>query len=63
MNDPARASGAIAPHRPRQQQAPIYVIRLHAPGDNVEHRLRALLKLAWRRFALRCIDIKQETLS
>jgi hypothetical protein len=60
MTSAARASGAIAPHRPRPQQTPIYLIRLRAPGGDVERRLRAFLKLAWRRFGLRCVAIHEE---
>jgi hypothetical protein len=62
MTGAARTSGVNAPDRPRRQQGPIYLIRLRGqPGSDVEHRLRAFLKLAWRRFGLRCVDIKQET--
>jgi hypothetical protein len=61
MNDPARASGVSAPDRPRRQQAPIYVIRLRGHPGSDAHGVRAILKIAWRRFGLRCIGISEES--
>jgi hypothetical protein len=60
MNDPARASGVSAPDHPRRQQGPIYVIRLRGQPGSDAYGLRAVLKIAWRRYHLRCIGIEQE---
>jgi hypothetical protein len=41
---------------------PIFVLRLRPePGANAIHALRALLKVALRRFRLRCISCREES--
>jgi hypothetical protein len=38
-----------------------FVVTLRAePGANVEHALRGFLKLAGRRYGLRCVGIREE---
>jgi len=42
-------------------RAPIFVLRLRPlPGANPERALRWLLKIALRRFGLRCVSIEME---
>jgi hypothetical protein len=60
MTERARASDVIASHRSRPEHGPIYVIRLRAQPGSDAHGLRALLKIALRRFNLRCIDVHEE---
>jgi hypothetical protein len=44
-------------------RTPIFVLRMRPlPGADPEHALRWLLKIALRRFKLRCISIESEAL-
>lgn len=44
-----------------QQQQQVFVVSLVAmPGCNPILALRSLLKIALRRFKLRCIDVREE---
>jgi len=45
----------------RKASEAVYVLKLRArPGDDGIRNLRALLKVALRRFDLRCVSITQE---
>jgi hypothetical protein len=42
--------------------SPVFLLRLQAqPGTDATRNLRALLKLAGRRFQLRCIGMREES--
>lgn len=44
----------------RQKQR-VFLLRLAAkPGTDPTHALRWLLKLLWRRFGLRCVELREE---
>jgi|SRR6516165_2188301 hypothetical protein len=55
-----QAASAATPRRAHIERGPVYWVCLQAqPGINALHGLRGLLKIARRRFGLRCIDARE----